>query len=83
MVNLKVSLMDLTIETGILGNMMCLFPSHGGLLVDMVNKSIKEESNTTCGEDTNTACDEDSNTTCDEDSNTTCDEDSYITCEEI
>ena len=51
-------------------------PHHDGLLVDMVNDSIEEDSNIlTCDEDSNTTCDEDLNTTCNEDLNTTCEED--------
>ena len=42
-------------------------PHHDGLLVDMVNESIKYDSNITCDKDLNSTCDEDSNTTCDED----------------
>ena len=49
-------------------------PHHDGLLLDMVNDSIEEDSNITCDEDSNTTCDDDLNTTCDRDSNTTCDE---------
>ena len=107
MVNPQVSLLDLIVEAGIPGdamralvggNTIVYVPRQDGFLVDMVNQSIEEDSNTTCNEDSNTTCDEDSNTTynedsnitcednsnktCDDDSNRTCDEDSNITCGE-
>ena len=86
MVSLQVSLLNLTVEAGIQGTYRrqdyCVYSRHGGLLVDMVNESIEEDSNIRCDKDSNTTCDEDSNTTCDKDSNTTCDEDSNTTCDE-
>ena len=33
-------------------------PHRDGLLEDMVNESIEEDSNITCDEDSNTTCDE-------------------------
>ena len=62
------SLLDLTVEAaipddrmwGLIGGKNSVsVPCHDGLLVDMVNESIEEDSNTTCNEDSNTTCKDD------------------------
>ena len=91
MVNPQVSLLDLTVEDGILGDVMQaligdknIMPvhRHDGLHVDMVNENIEEDLNTTGNKDSSATYHKVLNTTCDEDSNTTCDEDSNTTCDE-
>ena len=87
MVTPQMSLLDLTVESGIPGDVMRhlstarilrLFP----VMTDFLWKWLMTDSNITCDEDSNTTCDEESNTTCDEDSNTTCNEDLNTTCDE-
>ena len=87
MVTPQMFLLDLTVESGIPGDVMrhlytaiILWLFH--VMTDFLWIWLMMDSNTTCDEDSNTTCDEDSNTTCDEDSNTICDEDSNETCDE-
>ena len=60
MVNPQVSLLDLTVEAGIPGDVMRTLiggnnivsvPRHDALLVDMVNENIEQDLNTTCDEE--------------------------------
>ena len=62
MANSQASLLDLTVEVGIPGDVMraliggkhiVYIPFHDRLLEDMVNENIEEDTNATCDEDAN------------------------------